>query len=70
MTALNTYKLMDILHFSLENSFLTFMKNTQRSPSAISNRKKEIDIIYQNRISNVETKLNNIQDLFSATRNI
>jgi len=46
------------------------MKDTQRSLFTISNRTKKIDLKFQNRISNVETKLNNIRELFNAKRNI
>jgi len=44
------------------------MKETQRSLSVITNRTKEIDLVFQNRIS--KTKLNIIRELFNASRNI
>jgi len=45
------------------------MKETQCSLMAISNKKKEINFAFQSRISNFETKLHNMQDLFKATKN-
>ena len=64
------YKVLDSIHFSLENSYLTFMKEMQHNLSNITNKKKEIERNFQNRILIVETKLKSIRELFNANRNI
>jgi len=46
------------------------MKEMQRNLSDITNKKKEIEHNFQNRISNVETKLKSVRELFNANRSI
>lgn len=67
---ISSYKLLDVMHFSLENSFLDFMKTTQQTISSITNKLREVEHEQQRIVSHLSMLLNISQDWLNTDRDI
>lgn len=67
---INSYKLLDAMHFSLGNSFVTFMKTIKQTLSSITNKLREVEREHQRRVSHLSMLLNIAQDWLNTKRDI
>ena len=55
---IQSYELLDTMHFSLENTFLSCMRNMQRKIITLANRNKEVNLSNHMRISDLRALYN------------